>query len=200
VGAAIEEMLTQTTHNLWKAIGEWEFLLNQKSLLRRVHELKKRRESQSVEIVNFQSKYGKAFRELNKEWISTYFKMEEADRKALDDPQGNILDKGGYILVALLDNVPVGVCALKKMNDGEYDFELAKMAVSKNERGKNIGFLLGQAIIEKARSLGASKIYLESNTILEPAIRLYQKLGFKKVAGRPTPYERCNIQMELVLD
>jgi GNAT superfamily N-acetyltransferase len=85
------------------------------------------------------------------------------------------------------------------MDDPEYDFELAKMAVSPLMQGKNIGWLLGNAVIEKAKSLGAGKIYLESNTILKPAINLYHQLGFRKVAGHPTPYERCNIQMELVL-
>jgi len=125
--------------------------------------------------------------------------MEESDYKALDNPQSYILNQGGHILVALFDGEPLGVCALIKMNDGEYDFELAKMAVSPKAQGKNIGFLLASAIVDKARSLGAAKIYLESNTILKPAINLYHKLGFKKVAGKPTPYTRCNIQMELVL-
>ena len=78
-------------------------------------------------------------------------------------------------------------------------FELVKMGVSPLAQGKGIGFLLGQACIEKARALGAEKIYLESNTRLKPAISLYHKLGFRKVAGPPSPYERCNIQMELKL-
>jgi hypothetical protein len=47
--------------------------------------------------------------------------------------------------------------------------------------------------------MGAKKIYLESNTILKPAINLYHKMGFQKVSGLATPYKRCNIQMELVL-
>ena len=85
------------------------------------------------------------------------------------------------------------------MIDPDYDFELAKMAVSPKAQGKYIGWLLGNAVIEKARSLGARKIYLESNTVLKPAINLYYKLGFQKVIGRSTPYERCNIQMERVI-
>jgi DNA-binding MarR family transcriptional regulator/predicted GNAT family N-acyltransferase len=199
VGKAIDDISAQASHDLWKAIEEWEFLLAQKTLLRRVQEQKKLRESGYVQIVNYMPKYQKVFRALNEEWISTYFKMEEADYRALDNPKGYILSRGGHILVALYNQEPVGVCALMKMEDKEYDFELAKMAVSPKAQGKNIGWLLGQAIIEKARSLGASKIYLESNTKLKPAINLYHKLGFQKVAGRPTPYERCNIQMELVL-
>jgi len=125
--------------------------------------------------------------------------MEEIDRKTLEHPKEYILDKGGYILVALYDNKPVGVCALIKMHEADYDFELAKMAVSSEAKGKGIGWILGKAIIEKARSVKAKKIYLESNTVLTPAINLYQKLGFKRVIGRSTPYERCNIQMELMI-
>jgi GNAT superfamily N-acetyltransferase len=125
--------------------------------------------------------------------------MEEADYKALDNADSYIINNGGLILVALYNDEPVGVCALLKMNDPDYDYELAKMAVSPKAQGKNIGFLLGQAIIEKAKALGGHKLYLESNTILKPAISLYHKLGFVKIAGRPSPYERANIQMELEL-
>jgi DNA-binding MarR family transcriptional regulator/GNAT superfamily N-acetyltransferase len=196
---AIEDTFAQTSHDLWKAIEEWEYLLNQKNLLRRVEEQKKMRESKNVQIIDYEPKFQQDFRALNIEWISTYFKMEEADYKALDDPEGYILNKGGYIFVALYNNEPVGVCALLKMENHEYEYELAKMAVSPKEQGKNIGWLLGQAIIEKAKSLGASNLYLESNTILKPAINLYNKLGFQKVVGHATPYERCNIQMGLNL-
>jgi DNA-binding MarR family transcriptional regulator/GNAT superfamily N-acetyltransferase len=196
---AIEEALSQTRNDLWKAIEEWEFLLNQKSLLRRVQEQKKKRESNDVQIVDYKPAYREAFKQLNEEWISKYFKMEEADHKALDNPNKNIIAKGGYIFVALYNNEPVGVCALLKMNDPVYEYELAKMAVSPKAQGKSIGWLLGKAAIEKARSLGVKKLYLESNTILQPAINLYHKLGFQKVIGHATPYERCNIQMELII-
>lgn len=196
---AIEKMTSEATHNLWEAIAEWEFLLEKKSLFKRVLDQKKYRESKDVQIVEYQPKYKEAFRSLNEEWISTYFEMEEADYKALDNPKEYILDKGGKIFVALYHGEPLGVCALIKMNDGNYDFEMAKMAVSPKAQGKSIGWLLGKKVADTARELGASKLYLESNTILKPAINLYYKLGFEKVAGHATPYKRCNIQMELIL-
>jgi DNA-binding MarR family transcriptional regulator/GNAT superfamily N-acetyltransferase len=195
VEAAIEAISAQATHDLWKAIEEWEFLLEQKSLLRRVNEEKKSRVSKDVQIVDYSAIYAAAFRNLNEQWISTYFKMEETDYKSLDDPEKYILKNGGQILVALYHNEPVGVCALIKMNDDEHDFELAKMAVSPIAQGRNIGWLLGQSALERARALGGKKVYLESNTRLKPAISLYHKLGFHKIVGHPTPYERCNIQM-----
>lgn len=199
VANAVEAISKEAQYDLWKAIEEWEFLLNRKSLLQYVREQKKQRESKKVNIVCFKPMYAEAFKKLNEEWITQYFKMEEADYKALDHPKKYILNNGGEILVALYEDEPVGVCALIKMNDPEFDFEMAKMAVSPKAQGKNIGRLLGQAIIEKAKALGGKKLYLESNTALQPAINLYYKLGFKKIAGRPTPYERANIQMELNL-
>lgn len=199
VEAAVEDLIGESNHNLWAALEEWEFLLGQKSLFKRVNEQKKLRESRGVQIVEYNDGYQSVFRALNEEWISSYFKMEEADYKALDNPKEYILERGGKIFVALYENKPVGVCALIKMDDPDYDFELAKMAVSNKCQGKNIGWLLGQAVTNAAKDLGASTIYLESNTILKPAINLYQKLGFSKVVGGPTPYERCNIQMELKL-
>jgi DNA-binding MarR family transcriptional regulator/GNAT superfamily N-acetyltransferase len=192
---AIEAVNMQATHNLWKAIEEWEFLLEQKSLLRRVTEEKKRRESKDVQIVDYKPQYAAVFKSLNEEWISSYFTMEDADRKSLDDPEGYILKKGGHILVAFYRDKPVGVCALIRMKNSEYDFELAKMAVSPLAQGRNIGWLLAQSALDYASKQGAKKVYLESNTILKPAINLYHKLGFQKVAGHATPYERCNIQM-----
>lgn len=154
----------------------------------------------AVRIVPFSAAYAPAFRNLNVEWISHYFRMEAADYAALDDPQSYILDRGGYIFMALLGDKPVGTCALLRLTpDSAYDYELAKMAVSPRVQGRGIGYRLGRAVIEKARSLGAATLYLESNSKLQPALSLYRKLGFQDVAGRSSPYERCDVQMELKL-
>jgi DNA-binding MarR family transcriptional regulator len=199
VSNAIEELGRQSSHDLWKALEEWEFLLGQQTLLARVKAQRAARESQRVQIVAYQPEYREAFRRLNQEWIERYFVMEAADHKALDDPEASILAKGGHILVALYEQRPVGVCALVKMADPDYGYELAKMAVSPAVQGRGVGGQLGQAAIAKAKSLGAKALYLESNTQLEPAIQLYYKLGFKKVTDRPSPYKRSNIQMQLDL-
>ena len=199
VTQAIENTLAQTTHNIWHAMEEFEYHIDQQSLYDRVLQVKKQRESDNVQIVDYTPAYQQAFHDLNEEWISQYFKMEEADYKALDHPQESVLDPGGYIAVALYEGEPVGVCALIVMNEPRYTLELAKMAVSPKAQGLGIGWLLGKAMIDKAREMGAEWLYLESNTRLVPAIKLYEKLGFVKVTGRVTPYERSNIQMELKL-
>lgn len=123
--------------------------------------------------------------------------MEEADHKSLGDPQGYILDKGGYILMAEYNQEIVGTCAL--INDGNGVFELAKMAVSPKAQGRKIGKLLGEAAIQKAREAGAAKVYLVSNRRLETALNLYKRLGFTEVPMPPSIYERADIKMEIML-
>ena len=199
VDKAVGNLLDQTKHNLWLGLQEFEYHLKKKSMYHRIVQQKKLRESSSIRITDYEPGHHAAFRDLNEEWIVKYFKLEDADRRALNNPKEYILDKGGLILVAKENEHILGVCALIKMHDGSYDYELAKMAVSPEAQGKGIGHLLGCAVIERAKELGAKSLYLESNTVLKPAISLYQKLGFNKIHHRPTPYERCNIQMELVL-
>jgi GNAT superfamily N-acetyltransferase len=148
-----------------------------------------------IMIVDYSPEYARAFKELNVEWITTYFEMEANDYKALDNPDEYIINEGGHILVALYNDRPVGVVALIKMDHPEYDYELAKMAVSPKQQGLKIGTNLGYALLDKARILGAKKVFLESNTILEPAIHLYRKLGFKEIECGTSPYQRANIQM-----
>jgi ribosomal protein S18 acetylase RimI-like enzyme len=195
--AAVEQIFSGMTYDLWKALGEFEYSLQQKSLFDRVTEQRKIRESADVNIIDFAPQYADDFRRLNHEWITKYFKLEPADNIALDNPQSYILDKGGRIFVAQYKGETVGVVALLKMKDGGY--ELGKMAVSPAAQGKSIGYLLGQHAIAVAKEMKANRVFLESNTLLKPAISLYNKLGFKKIIGGQSPYERSNIQMELIL-
>lgn len=200
VTLAIEKMLSGTNHNLWYALDEFEALLDKKSTYPRVLDECRIRESKSIKIVEFEEKYTNDFVELNRRWILEFFKMEKKDEEILSNPKKYILDKGGHILVALYEGKIVGVCALMKSDNEAYDFELAKMAVNPLFQGKGIGLILGNKIIQKAKEIGIKSIFLESNTVLVAAITLYKKLGFKKVIGYESPYERCNIQMELKLE
>ena len=148
-------------------------------------------------LVDYTPAFAAAFRALNEEWISRYFQMEEADFTALEQPEEKILKPGGAIVVALLREEPVGVCALVHQPDGSW--ELAKMAVSPRAQGLGIGRLLGERILAIARERGARKVFLETNTLLKPAMALYAKLGFREVPRLPSPYQRSNIRMETTL-
>lgn len=51
IDIVIEEVNSKAKHNLWEAIAEWELLLDQQSLLRRVEEQKILREGKNVKNV-----------------------------------------------------------------------------------------------------------------------------------------------------
>ncbi|KMQ66661.1 MarR family transcriptional regulator [Chryseobacterium angstadtii] len=153
-----------------------------------------------VKIVDYEPQYKQAFKALNEEWIRTFFTMEASDYKLLDNPEEEIINKGGHIVFALLNNEPVGTCALVKMKDEPLAFELSKMAVSPKAQGKKIGYLVGQALVDKARELKAESIFLETNSVLVPAIKLYEKLGFEHLPLSGSAYERCDTQMLLKIN
>jgi GNAT superfamily N-acetyltransferase len=154
--------------------------------------------NEDLYIVDYNSTYHHAFREINAAWIKEDFVMEETDEQVLNDPETCILKDGGAILIALYKNEPVGTCAL--INEGHNIYELTKMGVHKPYRGLRIGYYLGVVTIEKARELGAKKIVLHSNTKgSAKAIELYYALGFKKVPLNDAPWARADIKMELDL-
>ena len=90
-----------------------------------------------MEIVEFQPAHAQAFRTLNEAWITRHFVLEAKDREVLGDPQGQIIDKGGWIFMAIEDGAAVGCVALIAMADGGY--EVAKMTVAESLRGAGLG-------------------------------------------------------------
>jgi putative acetyltransferase len=149
----------------------------------------------------FQTGDETAFRTLNEAWITRFFVLEEKDRLTLGDPQKYILQPGGQILFAHFPGEIVGCCALMRLDPET--FELAKMAVADYAQGRGIGKLLMQGSIDLARKLGARRLYLETNSKLTPALRLYAQFGFRTLPENPlapSPYARADVRMELLLD
>ena len=149
----------------------------------------------SIAIVPFQKKYTKAFYDLNIEWLETYFYVEDFDREVLSKPDTYILGPGGHIFFAVENDIVLGTVALMKRGDNS--FELTKMAVLPNQRGKRIGQQLMQYCIDFAKAHCFKKLFLYSNTKLENAIYIYRKYGFIEIpVEADSPYERSNIKME----
>lgn len=194
VDQAMKQLTADTGINLWQALEVTQRHLKYHPISTRADE---RANENTLRIVDYAPIYQQGFKTLNVEWISQHWQLEEPDHLALDHPQQYILNQSGNILIALDNGVPVGCCALLKMD--EHNYELAKMAVSPQAQGKGIGLLLGKKIIERAKLKGAKRLYLESNRILTPAIHLYSKLGFQHIEGAVSPYQRCDVKMELYL-
>ena len=148
-----------------------------------------------IKIIDYTAAMQPWFEKLNRAWIEKYFFIEPQDIIVLGRPQEAFLQDGGAVLMASLNNMVAGTVALKKVHGRT--FELAKMGVDEKYQGHGLGKALIGAAIRKAKSLGAEKLVLYSNTVLQPAIHLYRKFGFKEVELEERRLARCNIKMEL---
>ncbi|MEO7996652.1 MAG: GNAT family N-acetyltransferase [Gemmatimonadaceae bacterium] len=155
--------------------------------------------SQPITVVAFRPEFASAFSELNRAWIERFFTLEESDWKVLRDPENSIIKSGGEILFALDGGVAIGTVAAIPTGNGT--FELAKMAVTDAYQGRGIGELLGRTLIDWANTSGATMLHLETNHVLDSAIRLYERLGFvHAIPSKPSEYVRGDVYMELVLN
>ncbi len=150
-----------------------------------------------VRIIHYSPEHKAIFKGLNLEWLDHYHLTESHDLMVLDDPEGTILNRGGFIWLAEVNGNIVGSAALMKEKEGE--FELAKMAVTPGYRGKGISKLLIEKCLLKAREIGAKKLTLFSNHQLQTALGLYASYGFRHVAVHDSPFETADVRMELVL-
>ena len=151
-----------------------------------------------IDIISYQPEYAPSFYELNIEWLKTFFYVEPYDEEVLSNPKKYIIDKGGHIFFAKLDNQIIGTVALMPTKVNSI-VELTKMAVSPSHRGLNIGQQLMQHCISYSKENGLNSIILYSNRKLENAIYIYRKYSFIEIPVEDhCPYERCNIKMQLV--
>ena len=149
-----------------------------------------------IRVVGFDPRWREDFATLNLEWLQRWFVVEPFDREVLGNPEHYILADGGRILFAVdAADRALGTVALMHAGDGVY--ELTKMAVAPDARGRGIGRLLMDEALRLYRSLGAQELYLESSSKLAPALALYESVGFRH---HPAPrlgshYARADVHM-----
>ena len=150
-----------------------------------------------IEIVGFNKKYSEQFFILNKVWIEESWHLEDSDKKDLLNPD-KIVHNGGQVFFALENQSAIGTVAMIKSSDDKY--ELAKMTVQDNFRGKGIANMLMDECLKFAKDNKAKEIFLISNDSLTIARNLYDKYGFKEVDLDSQKYDRGNVKMRLTLE
>jgi N-acetylglutamate synthase-like GNAT family acetyltransferase len=150
----------------------------------------------SCQIIEYKDQHHEVFKALNTEWLERYNLLEPHDLEILNDPRSTILETGGAIFLASDRNQIIGTAALMKEHEGV--FELVKMTVAPDYRGKGISKLLIEKCLEKAMELKAKKITLFSNHQLQAALALYKKYGFQHVPVVDSPFATADVKMELV--
>jgi GNAT superfamily N-acetyltransferase len=148
-----------------------------------------------AEVLTYRDEWREPFERLNRDWIETWFTLEDADRETFRDPAARIVAPGGQIFFVVEQGKVLGTCAVIRHHAEVH--EIAKMAVAPEARGLGYGDLLMEAAVEFSRRAGARRMVIVSNTRLAPAIRLYEKHGFVRVPLDPGQrYARADVQLE----
>jgi DNA-binding MarR family transcriptional regulator/GNAT superfamily N-acetyltransferase len=198
----MDEVIKLHTHHhsesLLDHINKLEDKISLESLSNIIINRTKMKINNPIKIVSFEAQYSIDFYNLNIEWLKTYFYVEPYDEEVLSKPNKYIVDKGGHILFAKQAEQILGTVALMPTEEDSV-YELTKMAVSPESRGKKIGQMLMQHCIDFAKDNNFKSLILYSNTKLENAIYIYRKYGFIEIPVEPDcPYVRSDIKMEIV--
>jgi putative acetyltransferase len=156
----------------------------------------------SLEIIEYEPQYQQDFFRLNAAWIEPNFGLEKEDIDFLQNPQTEILDKGGVIFFAKYQGNIVGTCGLFKMADDTY--ELIRTAVDTNYQGLGAGKAIIEHAIQWARNQQAKHVILESSTkpVNAKALQLYERLGFQHYEPKPehrSALQRADVWMKMEL-
>ncbi len=119
---------------------------------------------------------------LVKEYISSLpfeLDFQDVEKELSSFPGEYIPSLRGTLLVAYINDIPVGVVALRKLS--EDICEMKRLYVKKEARGRKIGRYISIALIERAKELGYKKMRLDTLSSMKSAVALYYSLGFYKI-------------------
>ena len=110
------------------------------------------------------------------------FSMKNLDKFAKPD--------GRLFLVKVEDQI-AGTISMRKIR--EDSGEIKRMFVRPNFRGKKLGNLMIEEVIEVAKENDFSKLYLDTAQFMSSAVNLYKNYGFEKTES----YPECIVAKEL---
>ncbi len=198
VEAAADGMCAEVDGDLVRAIGQLEAAFDRRSLEDRVLDTLRAPAKEGLRIVEYRDDLADTFARITEEWVCAMFALEEEDLAIIRHPREHIVDAGGVIL--FVEDAQLGIIgtgALMRMPDGAY--EITKMGVTAQARGRGAGEFLLRHLLARAQLLGVERLFLLTNTACASAVRLYEKLGFEHDAQTlhtyGSRYARCNVAM-----
>jgi putative acetyltransferase len=112
--------------------------------------------------------------------VDLCFQNFDAELNALPGDYGS--PRGGLI-VALVDGLPAGCCALRALDGVDYAnaCEMKRLFVRPGFRGLGLGRKLVESTLEMARLAAYDCVLLDTLDDMEAARALYEELGFEEI-------------------
>lgn len=104
---------------------------------------------------------------------------------------------GGRIYVAYDEGKPAGCVGLRRIN--EIDCELKRLFLRPEFRGKGLGRQMTVRVIEDAKEIGYTAMFLDTLPFLKTAIAMYRALGFSEIESYNDSPMNTSIFMKLDL-
>lgn len=148
----------------------------------------------NMEIVKYKPEYKNDFIRLSKNWITKYFALESDDFEVFENID-KLIKNGAMIYFAIENGVVYATCMAQPMTNNEW--EICKLAADERYDGHGAGSAVFKACMDYALENGANKLTILSNSILKPALHIYEKYGFYEIPVDNTHhYKRVDIQFE----
>ena len=110
---------------------------------------------------------------------------------------GDYAPPRGRLLIARWGGEVAGCVALRPLEPG--CCEMKRLYARSQHRGAGVGRRLAEFVIREARTIGYTRMRLDTLPVMTEALRLYESLGFRPIPPyRPNPIEGA-IFLELVL-
>ncbi len=108
--------------------------------------------------------------------------FQDFERELRELP-GEYAPPRGTLLLATLDGVVAGCCALRPLDAADYPnaAEMKRLYVRKAFRGFGLGRQLAEAALDAARAAGYACVLLDTLSDMEAARALYDELGFEEI-------------------
>ena len=117
--------------------------------------------------------------------------------KELAQLPGEYTPPDGRLLLIEHQGDNAGCVALRKIDN--LTCEMKRLYVKPVYRGKGLGKILAEKIIEEARTIGYKKMRLDTLPVMKEAINLYKAIGFKEIESYRYNPEPGAMFMELEL-
>lgn len=108
---------------------------------------------------------------------------------AINDPEVDFMSRAygaprsAYFVVED-GGVVIGGGGIAPLRGGDPDTcELRKMYFLPQARGRGLGERMAQRCLDQARAFGFARCYLETLTGMDAAMRLYERMGFRRLCG-----------------
>ncbi len=112
-------------------------------------------------------------------WLGMDLCFQGFEQELADLP-GKYAEPDGRLFLASDDGTPLGCAALRKLENGVC--EMKRLYLRPEARGRGLGNILIEKIIEAARSIGYQKLRLDTHPPkMGKAVSLYESHGFRPI-------------------